>query len=342
MAPRVLTGMAGALGICLLVGQAAAQTLTLSPPCGKRGDTVVAVLGSGWPEPAPPCEYLFLFDGQEIAPRQPDGINGPPSASFQVPMNASIGMHTVKVELRLQDDGSLVKWCQLPFKVVDQNGNPWKIDPVAPGEIEITFDAKESCDNPQCENIFLIQSVRTTGSGPSQPPRPITPSEVHMPSSSSLDAEQDAAGNAIDEMADSGDPYQNGRDSGGGNSGAGGGPETGMGTNTSQLQLPSTFTDEPRILDQDFPPGIDTITMDFEVNVYCESGAAAGQWLGRYTWSWTRTKGSPGPGAGQITPGTGSRQPPSAAFQQALNRWQSFHPWKKSKPSPSRGATCGP
>ena len=336
MRRRVLIAMMGSLGLIFWVGQARAQLLTLSPPCGKRGDTVVAVVGSGWPEPDPPCEYLFLFDGVEIAPRQPDGINGPPVASFQVPMSASIGMHTVRVELRLQEDGSLVKWCQLPFKVVDQNADPWRVT-VTGGRIDIAFDPEEACDSPQCENIFLIQTVRTTGSGPMQPPRPLVPSESGFPAS--LDADQDANGNAVDEMAGSRDPYYNGRDVSSDR-----GSETGRGTNTSQNQFPSEMIDEPRISDADFPPGIETITMEFEVNVYCESGAAAGQWLGRYTWSWTRTKGSPGGPFGQITPGTGSRQQPSATFEQTLNQWGANpnHPWKKSKPNASQGATCGP
>ena len=337
MAPRVLARLAGCLGVCFFVGPAAAQTLTLSPPCGKRGDTVVAVLGSGWQEPPPPCEYIFYFDGVEVAPRQPDGISGPPSASFEVPTTASTGMHTVRVELRLIEDGSLIQWCQVPFKVVDQTGNPWKVT-VTGGKIEISFDTKDACDSPQCDHIFLIQTVRTTGSGPSQPPRPITPSEIGIPGGSSLNGDQDASGNAVDETAGSRDPYYNGRDVS-----ADRGPETGRGTNTSQLQLPSEMTDEPRVPDQNFPPGIETITMEFEVNVYCESGAAGGQWLGRYTWTWTRTKGSPGNPFGTATPGTGTRSQPSSTFEQTVNQWgsKSSHPWKKSNPTSPPGATCG-
>ena len=339
MTRRLLTGMAAYLGLLLFVSQARAQTLTLSPPCGKRGDTVVAVLGSGWPEPDPPCEYLFLFDGVEIAPRQPDGINGPPSAAFQVPMAASIGMHTVRVELRLQEDGSLRKWCQLPFKVVDQNADPWEVHPYNGGTgVDISFNPQNSCDSPQCDHIFLIQTVRTTGSGPSQPPRPIYPSECGF--STSLNADQDAEGNSVDEMEGSRDPYQNGRDIHPER-----GPETGQGWNTSQRQQPSEMTDEPRMPDEDFPPGIEIINMEFEVNVFCESGAAAGQWLGRYTWTWTRTKGSPNNPFGQATLGPpGTRQQPSATFQQTLDNWRTNpnHPWKKSKPTSSPGATCGP
>jgi len=342
MTRRLLTGMAGCLGLLLFVGQACAQMLTLSPPCGKRGDTVVAVVGSGWPEPQPPCEYVFLFDGVEIAPRQPDGIYGPPSASFQVPLSASIGMHTVRVELRLQEDNSLVKWCQLPFKVVDQNADPWKVTLENNGkQIEIKFDPKEACDSPQCERIYLIQTVRTTGTGPSQPPRPITPSEIRMRGGNQLNADQDADGNAVDEAATSRDPYYNGDDvivDADGTSET----ETGKGRNTAQDQWSSDMTDSPRVPDRDFPNGIDTITMEFEVNVYCESGAAGGQWLGHFTWTWTRTRGTAGDPWGQITPGTGTRGQPSATFLQTLDQWATRHNWKKSKRTSAPGATCGP
>ena len=55
-----------------------AQTLTVEPSCGKMGTSFV-IGGSGWAEPNPVCDYRFYFDGAEFAPRQPDGLFGPPA-----------------------------------------------------------------------------------------------------------------------------------------------------------------------------------------------------------------------------------------------------------------------
>ena len=105
-------GVAGALGVLLVVSGALASTawgqvLVVEPACGVAGANV-RVLGSGWAEPVPPCEYLFLFDGTEFAPRQPDGLFGPPDTTTTIPAGAMPGDHPVKVELRLSSDGSLL------------------------------------------------------------------------------------------------------------------------------------------------------------------------------------------------------------------------------------------
>src|SRR6266849_2081166 len=75
---------------------ASSQTVTLSPSCGVAGKTTVAIKGSGWAEPSPPCRYLFSLDGTSVAPDQQDGLFGPPNSSFVVPAGASAGNKTFR------------------------------------------------------------------------------------------------------------------------------------------------------------------------------------------------------------------------------------------------------
>lgn len=100
-----------------------AAVLTIDPSKGCVG-TLVQITGSAWLEPQPVCHYRFLFDhpnpGQfkeDIAPRQPDGLFGPPNSSFTVPNDSKPGPHKVRVQLFL-DSGEFLQQEQQPFTVI--------------------------------------------------------------------------------------------------------------------------------------------------------------------------------------------------------------------------------
>ena len=65
------------------------QQIFIKPVCGLKGSNT-SITGSGWAEPAPVCHYNFLFDGTAFAPRQPDGLFGPPNrtGTIAVPPSA--------------------------------------------------------------------------------------------------------------------------------------------------------------------------------------------------------------------------------------------------------------
>lgn len=105
-------------------GSSWAATAQVQRRCGVAGVTMHSISGAQWPEPAPPCHYRFLLRGvsvafaaQEVAPRQPDGLFGPPNSMFTVPAAAPPGEYRVRVELHL-DSGGLLAAAEVPFFVV--------------------------------------------------------------------------------------------------------------------------------------------------------------------------------------------------------------------------------
>jgi hypothetical protein len=76
-------------------------SIKATPTIGAPGD-LVTVIGSNWPSPTAPSQYVFFFDGQEISQRQSivPCQAFQPSTQFQVPLNKTVGSYSVRVEQR--------------------------------------------------------------------------------------------------------------------------------------------------------------------------------------------------------------------------------------------------
>ena len=185
------------------------QTLTVEPGCGLPGDSFT-IGGSGWAEPNPICEYLFKFDGSEFAPRQPDGLFGPPNRNATVP-SVSPGNHPVQVDLRLTEDGTLLQCRRIPFRVVATNRDPWaggsNITPLQGFGLKGKFDPTDVCDVTPCKDIRIIQALQLSGQRADGQVRQLTAAGAGNPSASTLDNDTTPNGWMIDTLQSESEPY---------------------------------------------------------------------------------------------------------------------------------------
>lgn len=292
---------------------ASAQVLIVEPDCGVAGQTSMNIRGSGWAEPNPPCHYDFYFDGSVIAPPQPDGLYGPPAASFVIPSGAQPGEHTVRVELRIDEDNRLVQCRKVTIRVVTMERDPFAnqitiIPSVPRPKIFIGFDPNDVCDVTPCSAIQLIQVARIEGIQQTGS-RTLTPSEVGVRNGGSMDPNVTPSGHLVDNPGSRGtSPYYTGPRVAG---------QENLGTPGQQgsLPTPASMVDTPWI-DQ-FPPGITRIVIHFEVNIFCSAGTNRGEWIGQVRWRWERSPG----GTATITLEGADRSAPSQSFTEALDRW---------------------
>jgi len=306
---------------------AAAQVLALFPTCGKVGDTV-KVCGSGWAEPSPGCYYTFLFDGPEVASRQPDGLFGPPNRSFIVPM-AAVGNHMVTVELRLSSDDSLLQSKTEPFKVIDGSDLPISATSPSTGNIDIQFDPSKGCITGDCDEIVFLQTrnprrIRMNGSDTHLP---YNEAPHQWPHGTEIEATfvNDIA---IDRIYGRPVPYYG---LPGGAATVGKSIQGGAMTNATMQDEPKRGDDSYFVDPMDANNNVVTLAIHFDVHAYCAKGDAAGAYLGHITWSWSRNKGRvDGMGMpdflGDVTIGAADTMQPSAAFLAALNAWIAANP----------------
>jgi hypothetical protein len=314
----VLTISAAAL---LYAPAARAQTLIVSPTCGVPGVTKVCITGTGWAEPAPPCRYEFFLDGAEVAPDQPDGLFGPPKQSFIVPAGKAPGTYPVRVDLRLNSPDILIQSKSTPFKVVATQKDPWTQASGTGGTMRIAFNPTDVCDVTPCKEIMFVQVFEQLGVRADGSTRTVTFTEQGFPNGAKLDADV-TNGHTVDYLIGENDPYYNGHD------------PTDIGQQGSQnatSPTAATTNDTPGQGDASYPPDIQTIRVNFEVAAFCAVGDDAGSYLGRTLWTWERTKGAPGTN-GTISGISTDRNPPSAAFIQALNQWNANHGFTKNFP----------
>lgn len=310
---------------CVLMGRpASAETLIINPTCGPTG-TSVSMTGSGWAEPNPPCFYDFLFDGASFAPNQPDGLFGPPNATGTVPMAATKGKHTIKVELRDSADMHLEGCRQDTFTVVDSTMDPFNMgmnvklnDPAAvmkyggSGFITIDFDPTNVCDVTKCTKIVAIQMIQTVGTKADNSTRNLNFTERGIPRNNN---DITGAGWAVDTSGAS--PYYQ----------AGGAGHNG---NQSDMPMISELIDRPRQSAASFPADITKITKNFETDYFCAEGENRGEFLGMVTWTWEKTLAS-AQGAGGTSDGVvtlhsnGNRNQPTTAFNDAVNLFDTNH-----------------
>jgi hypothetical protein len=311
---RPLKIIAAAIGLLLTVSiPASSQVLTVEPGCGKPGDSFT-IGGSGWAEPAPVCEYLFYFDGTEFAPRQPDGLFGPPNRTATVPA-VPAGDHEVKVELRLTSDGTLLQCRQTKFKVVTAVKDPWDGNVTTPGgnSVSIEFDPTDVCDVTPCSKIALIQTVENIGEKADGTTINLTYSDYKTtafgpPATRNADL---VGATTIDYQLPAPEPYYQTA-----------GPTTiGMFGIQNGSPKSSTMTDGPNLSDGAYPDDITKVIWNFEVAAFCAGGTNKGEFLGTVTWKWERPKG----GSITVTTGTPNRNQPSQTFIEALNKWNTNH-----------------
>jgi hypothetical protein len=299
-----------------------AQTINLNPTCGTPGSSV-GITGSGWPEPAPPCHYTFLFDGTSFAPDQADGLFGPPNASGTVPAGAAVGNHTVRTELHDDQDGHLEACRQLSFKVVSMIADPFNanMNITSNGNgFHIGFDPSGVCDVTKCTKIVPIQSRHTTGTQMDGTVRPLTYVEQGFDHPQDRDNDTTAAGYGTDRL--SGRPlpyYASNADRSSPNKGTQG-----------DMPTVSTMDDAPNRPSSAFPQNagdptksIVKIQIDFETNFFCAEGENVGEFVGgKVLWKFVETLAQANAG----TTGTSSlissdRTQPTQNFLDALTLW---------------------
>ena len=319
---RALLGivLAGFVG---LIGSADAQTVTLKPGCGKPGDAF-AIGGAGWPEPPPPCTYTFFFDGADFGvPPQPDGLFGPPSRSGAiVPMGAMVGMHPVKIELRLDEDGSLQGQASKDFCVVNDTAGMLTAAAAGTDGIDITYTP--SCQN-NCTKIMFIQTVNEVGTKDDDTTALAVPSTWGLPAGQDADYAAMPGTDAVrvDRLFGRTQPYYGG-------DGAGLGNQT-MGKADGCMQMTATMHDRPGQPDGSYPAGFKTLTLNFTSHPFCVAGDDAGRFYGSIGWVWTKTKG----GTPSVTISAGTTPAsPSAAAQGAVDRWATNRGFMVPTPAP--------
>ena len=303
-----------------------AQTLTLIPACGKVG-TSVCITGAGWAEPLPVCRYTFKFNGMTIAPDQPDGLYGPPKATFNVP-NVADGSYPVHVELRLNSPDTLLQQKDQTFKVVTNQPNPYNPAPAntygTSAAFTITFDPNNVCDAGPCKNIRFIQVIQMTGrlSADHTKTRNLTFAEQKFGTAAQAakyDADVTTAGWTVDVLLGNPDPYYQYPI-----------PMKALMGSTSP-NTPATMGDKPGRVNSAYPADIDRIILNFEVAVICVDGDLKGQYLGTMTWTWTQDKG----GTPTVTLGTTTRGQPSQNLLDAVTKWNTNHMYTNKFPMKS-------
>jgi hypothetical protein len=304
------------------VGPAGAQVVKLAPACGKVGDGF-HIGGSGWPEPPPPCTYTFFFDGKDFGvPPQPDGLFGPPDASGSVP-NVMKGKYPVRIDLRLNDDGSLQGSGSADFCVVDATAASLTATAAGTDGIDITY--APSCKN-KCTKIMFIQTVNELGTKDDDSTALALPSTWGVgPVSQDSDYGAMPGTNAVrvDRLNGRTQPYYGG-------DGAGLGNQT-MGMSDGCVQTNATMHDRPGQPDDAYPAGFKKLTLNFTSHAFCVSGDDAGMYYGDIGWVWMKTKGAtPSVSIGAGNPGAA----PDAAASNAVNTWATNHGFNLPAPSP--------
>lgn len=325
-----------------------AQTINLNPTCGMPGSSV-DITGTSWQEEQPLCHYNFLFDGAPIAAPQEDSSFGPPNATAaasnagKIPMGATNGPHTIKIELRDDDSNRLIQCKQDCFRVVPMSADPFNAGnniTTNGNQIDIYFDPTNACDVSKCSKLVAIQVLQPTGTTrDGKTTRGLTFTEQGFDSSPQDHAAQKDKdiinGYVLDYLWGENAPYYNSSYKGVTD------PDEGvqscdMTPKKSHLhdgpgRSPSAFPVNPTDHTQD----ITTITLNFEVNFFCAEGDDAGKYFGQVTWHFTDTLENAQMGKdGTTTRDSFNRNQPTANFINALNWW--------SRKTESDGTTPAP
>lgn len=320
--PPLLSSAVFVLALSAVSPPVYSQVLVTEPGCGKAGDTV-RVTGSGWAEPNPVCEYRFFFDSTEFIGRQPDGLFGPPNRTGTIPAGATPGEHTIKVELRLTSDGSLLQCRQTMFRVVADVKDPWNATTPGGKSIKIEFNPTDVCDVTPCTKIVFVQVVTLTGEKADGTTRTLTYSDIAFPDAAKHQVDV-SNGWKVDYLIGESDPYYNGDDPS---------DNTSQGTQ-GKMPTSATMTDAPFLPDSSYPADIVKLLVDFEVTGFCAAGSNKGEFLGNVKWRWQRSKG----GAGSVSVVSTDRNAPSQNLLNALSTWNTNHSFTlPTKTAPTTG-----
>jgi hypothetical protein len=185
---------------------------------------------------------------------------------------------------------------------------PWGHDEM---QIEYTPDPAKVVN---CGAIYLIQTVKAKDqNGAVIQPRDLKPSGDIPGPFENLQDDLTAGGTAVDHVPTEKDPEYNGEDEGK--------DETSKGSTSGTTATPTSMTDEPYIPDAWFPAGVTAVTLEFETCAVCKDTGAI---LDCITWSYSRTKDSPGHGSIAEPAGPGAA-PPSEEFKQAKAKFEKNH-----------------
>jgi hypothetical protein len=313
-----------------------AQTVTLTPTCGKPGDTV-CIGGSGWAEPNPLCRYIFTMDGISIAPDQQDGLYGPPSTNGIVP-SLPDGSHTVLVQLVLDDSSNtLIQQQTAPFTVSGANATPGSATTSPTGSASITLaynPSKPSCDS-SCKQVVWVQVVqrfaRKQGTADAQAVVTTATDWPTLPDSAlkAIDETPDANRARVDRIWGRTFPYYGVDNSGIPNAGGGNAAGTITVGGTGATPISASMYDAPYTA-APFPTTLNgqSVTIDkailkFEAAPFCADGDQVGTFLGQVvTWESDQLVNQ----SATVTNASVQSGQPSSTFMAALNRWVSGNP----------------
>jgi hypothetical protein len=300
---------------------ARAQIVTLTPGCGKPNDPFT-IGGRGWPEPPPPCEYIFFFDGTEFTPRQPDGLFGPPNQAATVPAGAALGKRPVKIELRISEDQSLQGQATKDFCVVTDTTGMLTAAASGTDGIDITFVPSCKID---CTKIMFIQTINPVATKDDDSMVLGVPSEWGFPAGRDADLGTSPGVNSwmVDRIHGRTQPYYGGDGTGLGN-------QT-MGSSDGCNIVNATMHDRPGRPDAVYPAGFKKVTLNFAVSAFCVAGRDAGKYFGRITWMWMKTKGMDP----SVTIGAGDPAgQPTQTDLDAVSTWTTNHMFMLPMPTP--------
>jgi hypothetical protein len=185
--------------------------------------------------------------------------------------------------------------------IIDSHGT-WE-SMVSETAIIISYDPDST--KITCSKIFLAQICKDTD----QNGAVVSPDDWQGKLFSQMTDDMTSGGSYIDHDFCEKDPYYNGEDLK---------DMTRQGSSDGTSTTPTSLYDSPEYIDNDFPNSVTSITSTFEVCPVCVDN---GQILDSVTWTYSRTKNSPGHGTTtDITDSTVSQE-----FRDALSKFQTNH-----------------
>jgi hypothetical protein len=336
------------------VPSARAQGITLNPGCGLNTTHFILSAG-GWPTCSGSNCGNWTLTVNISGPGGNQDVYIGPHGGFSVDLyyvcnpftgacatqNLGPGVYTVTVDGYHECGGCSRYACrQTTLTIVGPGGtsDPWATDQhiTTDGDgrrrMNLKFDPAGACDVAPCEQIYLIQSVRTSWLNAAGDTFCLTNSDLNLGyTPEALQRQEDILVPApncrmLDEQPSADDPYRNGKDSGSDEGSAGRqGPNPG----------PSTTSDAPFL---NVRSGAAKMLAEFEVDAYCGQGKSKGTWMGKTFWIYEHAAGDL-LGSVRRDPRYGADLgPPTSEFLQAFNLFVTERGFNAPEPpSPPKG-----
>jgi hypothetical protein len=192
-----------------------------------------------------------------------------------IPPGTANGTHSLRFEQLEREDppnsGYIGTACAvyLNFQVADTaSASPWRdsLIVVAGGgdTILVYFDPTNICGIPKCDTIHLVQVIHPSGTDSLGSVRNLTYAEQGFKKANKLDAERTPAGYRVDVLVDAKNPFYT--------TSAPIGAYVGSPGRSGDTVKVAFLLDAPLRYDSNYPAGIQTITLEFEVCAVCTHG----------------------------------------------------------------------